>query len=102
MNWEFGKKVVLRLMGENPHIRFIVDGNDLIIKPGPLGLTPGQRDLIREHKEEIKYYLSTPPDQQGLCRRGHPVQWKRSENGLWLCGCYFRVPPKPEARKQLG
>jgi hypothetical protein len=46
------------------------------------------RAIIRSHKPAIISYLTTPPQIEGQCIRGHEIMWKCTPAGLWLCACY--------------
>lgn len=75
----------------NPATIYEVEGNTLYVT-APGGLTPEQRELIREHKPELLALLTTPPEATGTCIRGHVIEWRCNHYGVWLCACYFETP----------
>lgn len=51
--------------------------------------------LLREHKESLLKYLTTPPVvAQGCAACGRVNQWVLCPVGVWVCDCYYR----PELR----
>ena len=62
----------------------------------PNGLTEQARELIRNHRDELITLLTCPPDIEGDCIRGHAITWVCSEQGVWICSCYYDNIPEPE------
>jgi hypothetical protein len=71
--------------------RYIISDGTIFLKV-PSGITGQQRALVRENREALYCYLTTPPPATGQCRRGHPVTWRINEYGVWVCGCYWSPP----------
>jgi len=63
------------------------EGSLYVTAPG--SLLDEQRALIIEARDALILYLTTPPEMTGNCRRGHEIEWKCSEYGVWLCACSF-------------
>jgi hypothetical protein len=93
------REIVSAITRYNPLTTFEVQGDTLYVTASG-GLMDEQRELIREHKSELVALLTTPPEQSGMCVRGHAIVWRCNDYGLWVCACYFVTPeattPPPE------
>lgn len=85
-----GASIITQITTINIYTRLWVNEGKLHAS-APGGLTTEQRELLRAHKDDIVRELTTEPP-PGECIRGHPIQWKVSLYGVWLCKCYYQPP----------
>lgn len=97
LNREEIRDIVCEIRSYHPATQFIRGGGvyagtfDVRV---PGGATSEQQALITLYREEIYWYLTTPPDAKGQCWRGHEVSWVCTSGGIWLCLCYYWTPER--------
>lgn len=72
-------------------------GVSLALKDGRIAATPKQpplskeaRTLLKEHKEALLSYLTTPPVELRPCAAcGRVGQWVLDWMAIWVCDCYY-------------
>jgi|SRR5271157_5810679 len=80
------RAIKCELLAQNIQTTMRVERGQLVLKGK---LTDSQRELAKAHKEELVWYLTTPPEQRGTCGQcKRPIEWMCTEYGDWLCSCY--------------
>ncbi|SRR6266571_123048 len=99
---DHARGIIANIMSYNPHLCMAIRA-DGMLAVSKSKLADEQRFLMNAHRDEIVWYLSTPPEIVGICRRGHPVKWRCTEGGTWICACFFEVyvPQKPSRYPDL-
>lgn len=77
------------ILSENPRTFLRVDHDRLILKAD--NITEKQRELVNQFKDELVWYLKTPPASVAQCNNcKRPIEWICNKYGDWVCSCYRR------------
>lgn len=77
------------ILAENPHTFIRIEKGNLILKSD--NLTPKQRELVINFKDELITLLKTPPAGVAPCNNcKKPIEWICNKYGDWVCSCYRR------------
>jgi hypothetical protein len=84
------RSIISQIRSYHPATVFQKDGYGRIrlVVPGAQ-VTEEQHNLFSCYYEAIKWYLTTPPREQGNCYRDHTIRWVCTPSGIWLCACYY-------------
>jgi hypothetical protein len=96
------RAVIGEISSYDPYTRYCVDNVGMLHVSTAKGLTPEQKQLVRANKALLVEYLTSKPEQEGQCARGHAVNWKLDNYGNWLCACYFAEQPVIKPVEQPG
>jgi len=81
------RAILSAISAENLDTTFCVRKGKLVLTGK---LTEKQRELASKFKEELIWYLMTPPDSSGDCTFcGGPIWWLCNKYGVWICSCYY-------------
>lgn len=69
-------------------VKLALDNGHIAIAVDQPPLSEEARELLREHKQALLAYLTTPPDDTRPCYAcGRLHQWELDEVGIWVCTC---------------
>jgi hypothetical protein len=84
-----GREIIGMIGAHDPYTRYsVIDG---ILHVYSKKLLSDHEYLIINNKQAIIEYLTTSPDEEGECIRGHNINWWCSPYGVWVCRCYVEM-----------
>lgn len=111
------RQLIAEMNSYNPWTTYSVEDGKLIVRCEKGLLCKEQSKLLRENRNNILEYLTTPPKITAYCRRTekwgkdettrHCISWICNKYGVWVCVCYeeeIKVTPivKPQKRQDIA